>query len=157
MEDFLFQLNDVTIGKDFSGDEGREAIYFLHGNTQKGHTVCVRYRGYKPFHYLSMPEMGSHEKDKEWADNLVESLRTNDAELPFDELYDYTVEYKVSLTPHHLLIPSYLLLVFEMERNYPSSYSNIEPLLPITSLEIDSMPCFLHLRKLKLRVENGRK
>jgi hypothetical protein len=94
--DFLFQVNDITVGKDKDFGKGKVTTMYLHGNNQKGHTVCYEYHGYKPFLYLSMPELHDKVKEQQWADDLIEGLQDNDEELPFDELYDYKVEYKVN-------------------------------------------------------------
>lgn len=115
-EDFTFQMNDVTFLKDrFEGDDitesedtlnegfrqgidklkGRTQCY-IHGSTEIGESVCIRYTGYKPFFYLSIEESvpKNEEEDRTKFSELLSELR-EDYSLPWKQVVQIQLIYKL--------------------------------------------------------------
>lgn len=107
-DEVLFELKDVTIVRDelieeedieLYGDvrSRKEVVAYLHGNLITGETVCVQFRGYKPYFYLTIPEHQNEEGDQRWVKQCIEELKKN-KELPFRELESANLVYLVPTT-----------------------------------------------------------
>lgn len=116
-EDFYFQMNDGTFLRDlFEKDDvtnylpdeeyiseskqynlneaiGNTQIY-LHGTSESGHSVCVKFKDYKPFFYLSILETvpRNEAEDLRTAKSLIDEMK-QDRWLPWSQVSSYSLVY----------------------------------------------------------------
>lgn len=109
-EDFFFQMNDGTFLRDLFETEDvqtylpdeeykdssknyniNEAMgctqVYLHGSTENGQSVCVKFTDFKPFFYLSILESvpRNEEEDAKTAKSIVEEMK-RDSWLPWSQV-----------------------------------------------------------------------
>ncbi len=149
-EDVLFELKDITIERDelfeneAFGTKRKEVAVYLHGNLERGETVCVKCTGYRPFFYLTIPEHSSKDKDQKWVNDFLKDIKKQPHKkpkffdksdhygLPFNELESAELTYKLPTTGFRNLQPipcilfrfytlnAYYRFKNELEKLYPA-------------------------------------
>lgn len=67
-------------------------------------TDVFKFRGYRPFFYLTVPESSTRDNEKKWVDKLLAELR-RDQRLPYRDLESAKLVYKKPTTGFRNEVP----------------------------------------------------
>lgn len=103
-EDLIFQVNTIDF-KDTSRNDimdipeehshvNYQVVTYLHGNLPDGESICVRFFGYKPYFYFSIPEEGTKRDHLDWMFKLKGRLEREKDKRYYQNVESTKLVYK---------------------------------------------------------------